>query len=128
MDLKKYFESTNGLGVLSTADEEGKVNAALYSKPHVIDDAHVAFIMADRLTHANIQKNPHAVFLFKEEGAGYQGQRVYLTKEDETTDKELIERTCKREYPRPICEPHYLENTYLVTFSVRSVLPLVGGK
>lgn len=128
MDLKKYFESTDGLGVLSTADEDGKVNAALYSKPHVIDDTHVAFIMADRLTHANIQKNPHAVFLFKEEGAGYQGQRVYLTKEDETTDKALIERTCKREYPRPICEPHYLENTYLVTFSVRSALPLVGEK
>jgi len=128
MDLRKYFESVNGLGVLSTADGEGKVNAALYSKPHVIDDTHVAFIMADRLTHANIQKNPHAIFLFKEDGSGYSGQRVYLTKENETTDKEIIERTCKREYPSPICEPYYLENTFLVTFSVRSVLPLVGKK
>jgi hypothetical protein len=28
----------------------------------------VAFIEADRLTHANLQINPHAVFLFKEGG------------------------------------------------------------
>jgi hypothetical protein len=41
MDLKEYFTSTNGLGVLSTADEKGKVNAAVYSKPQVIDDTHV---------------------------------------------------------------------------------------
>lgn len=41
MDLKEYFTSTNGLGVLSTADEKGKVNAAVYSKPEVIDDTHV---------------------------------------------------------------------------------------
>jgi hypothetical protein len=128
MDLKDYFESANGLGVLSTANEEGRVNAALYSKPQVIDDEHVAFIMADRLTHANIRKNPHAIFLFKEEGPGYQGKRIYLSKENETEDKELIERTCKREYSAPFCEPEYLKNTYLVTFSVQSVEPLVGAK
>ncbi|MBS1238045.1 MAG: hypothetical protein H6R37_1289, partial [Deltaproteobacteria bacterium] len=28
MDLKKYFGSRKGIGVLSTADEKGKVNAA----------------------------------------------------------------------------------------------------
>ncbi len=128
MDLKKYFEETNGLGVLSTANEKGKVNAAIYTKPTVIDDTHVAFIMADKLTHANTQKNPHAVFLFKEDGPGYQGKRVYLTKESETADQELIKRTCKREYPLPFCEPHYLDNTFLVTFSVQLVLPLVGDK
>lgn len=128
MDLKNYFESAQGLGVLSTANDEGKVNAALYSKPHVIDDAHVAFIMADRLTHANIRKNPHAIFLFKEDGPGYQGKRFYITREKETDDKALIERTCKREYNAPYCEPEYLTNTFLVTFSVRSVEPLVGAK
>jgi len=32
MDLKKYFGNKKGLGVLSTADEKGKVNAAVYSK------------------------------------------------------------------------------------------------
>jgi hypothetical protein len=128
MDLKKYFENALGLGVLSTADEKGKVNAAVYSKPQVIDDAHVAFIMGDKLTHANLKNNPWAVFLFKEDGPDYQGKRVYLKKESETDNQELVSRTCKREYPRVYCEPYYLKNSFLVTFSVQSVLPLVGEK
>jgi len=128
MDLKKYFQGTKGFGVLSTADEEGKVNAAVYSKPHVIDDVHVAFIMGDKLTHANIQKNPSAVFLFKEDGPGYEGKRIYLRKEDETANQDEIGKICEREYPGVYCEPHYLKNTFLVTFLVEAVLPLVGEK
>lgn len=128
MELKEYFESTEGFGVLSTADENGKVNAAVYTKPHVIDDEHVAFIMGDKLTHANTQKNPHAVFLFREEGPGYKGKRLYLKKESESNDQELIKKTCVREYPAVFCEPHYLDNAFLATFSVQMVLPLVGTK
>lgn len=128
MDLKKYFQGTKGLGVLSTADEKGKVNAAVYSKPHVIDDRHVALIMGDKLTHANIKKNPSAVFLFKEDGPGYEGKRIYLRKEDETANPDEIGKICDREYPGVYCEPHYLKNTFLVTFAVESVLPLVGEK
>ena len=126
MDFKKYFQGTKGLGVLSTADEKGKVNAAVYSKPQVIDDTHVAFIMGDKLTHANIKKNPSAVFLYKEDGPGYEGKRIYLKKESETDNQELISKTCNREYPGVYCEPYYLKNSFLVTFSVESVLPLVG--
>jgi len=128
MNLKKYFESKKGLGVLSTADEKGKVNAAVYSKPHVIDDKHVAFIMADRLTHANTMKNPYATFLFKEEGTGYKGKRLYLKKQGETENQELIAATCKIEYAGSICEPRYLKKTFLVTYKVESVLPLLGKK
>ena len=128
MNLKKYLESKNGLGVLSTADEKGKVNVALYSKPHVIDDKHVAFIMADTLTHANTKKNPYATFLFKEDGKGYKGKRLVLKRQSETEDQELIAATCKIEYAGRICEPRYLKKTFLVTFSVQSVLPLLGKK
>jgi len=128
VNLKRYFNVKKGLGVLSTADEKGKVNAAVYSKPHVIDDKHVAFIMADRLTHANTNKNPYAIFLFKEEGPGYKGKRLYLKKLSETEDQELIAGTCKIEYAGSICEPRYLKKTFLVTFRVQSVLPLLGKK
>ncbi len=128
MDLKKYFGSRKGIGVLSTADEKGKVNAALYSKPHVIDDKHVAFIMADRLTHANTNKNPFATFLFKEDGKGYKGKRLYLKKKNETENQELIAETCKIEYAGSICEPRYLKKTFLVTYKVELVLPLLGKK
>jgi hypothetical protein len=128
MELKEYFDGKEGFGVLSTADEEGKVNAAVYTKPHVIDTERVAFIMGDKLTHANTQKNPYAIFLFREEGPGYEGKRLYLKKESETDDPELIKKTCDREYPAVFCEPHYLDNAYLVTFSVQKVLPLIGAK
>jgi hypothetical protein len=73
MELKEYFESTNGTGVLSTADSEGKVDAAVYARPHILDDGSAAFIMLDRLTHHNLQSNPHAAYLFIEEGPGYRG-------------------------------------------------------
>ena len=128
MELRDYFDSTEGFGVLSTADESGKVNAAVYTKPQVIDDSRVAFIMGDKLTHNNIQKNPQAVFLYREEGPGYDGKRLYLRKETETDDPELIKKTCVSDYPTVFCEPHYLDNAYLVTFAVETVLPLVGAK
>ena len=128
MDLKKYFGSRKGIGVLSTADEKGKVNAAVYSKPHVIDDKHVSFIMADRLTHANTNKNPFATFLFKEDGKGYKGKRLYLKKKNETENQKLIAETCKIEYAGSICEPRYLKKTFLVTYKVESALPLLGKK
>jgi len=70
MSLKDYFGSKKGFGVLSTADEGGKVDAAAYASPHVIDDQHVAFIMADKLSHANITKNPYAVYLSRKMGPG----------------------------------------------------------
>lgn len=58
MKLAEYFEKTNGVGILSTADEKGKVNAAIYGRPHFMDENTVAFISSDRLTHANLKKIP----------------------------------------------------------------------
>ncbi len=55
MNLKEYFKRKNGFGVLSTADKNSKVDAAPYARPHVIDDTHIASIMSDRLSHANIR-------------------------------------------------------------------------
>jgi hypothetical protein len=128
MDLKGYFSKKDGLGILSTVDEKGVVNSAVYSKPHVIDDAVVAFIMGDKRTHANLKASPYAVFLFKEEGPGFRGKRIYLKKAHELTNKDLISRTCKREYSGPYCEPYYLKNCFLVSFIVESIRPLVGDK
>jgi len=74
MDLKAYFENTRGIGVMSTANSDGWVDSAIYSRPHVMDDGLLAFIMRDRLTHSNLQSNPHAAYLFVEQGAGYRGE------------------------------------------------------
>jgi hypothetical protein len=126
MELKKYFQSTKGLGVLSTADDKGKVDSAVYSRPKVVDDGRVAFIMSDRLSLANVRKNPHAAYLFRENGEGWQGVRLFLEYESETREGADVAAACSKEYPGPYCGERFLQGASLVTFRVVSVLPLVG--
>lgn len=123
MDLKMYFEKTSGLGILSTADYSGKVDAAVYSRPHFMDDGTVAFIMRDRLTHNNLQSNPHAAYLFKEAGEGYAGKRLFLTKVGEEKETERLYKLRRRSYPS---DKERRESKYLVFFSVDKTLPLIG--
>jgi hypothetical protein len=122
MDLKKYFEEKKGFGVLSTADDQGKVDSAVYAKPHVMDEDTVAFIMADRLTHHNLQSNDHAAFLFREQGPGYQGIRLFLTKLREEQDTDLLYSLRRRKYPDDKDRPRFL-----VFFKVDKTLPLIGA-
>jgi hypothetical protein len=97
MQLDEYFENAIGVGVLSTADHSGIVNAAIYGRPHFMDENTVAFIASDRLTHANLKKNPSVIYLFKEDGS-YKGRRLYLTKTREEKDSPLIEKIRRKKY------------------------------
>lgn len=124
MTLDAYFEEKKGLGVLATADGDGKVNAAVYSRPHVMEDGTLAFIMWDRLTHSNLQSNPHAMFLFREEGPGYKGKRLYLTKTREEEETELL-HTLRRKSYSP--EKDEKESKFLVFFQIEKEIPLVGS-
>ena len=124
MDLKEYFENTKGFGVLSTADKQGKVDAAVYSRPHVMEDGTIASIMRDRLTHENLKTNPHAVYLFLEEGKGYRGKRLFLTKIGEEQDSELINEICRRCYPSDL---QVKDPQFLVIFRIDKELPLIGA-
>jgi hypothetical protein len=36
MDLAQYFENKKGTGVLATADDQCRVDLAVYARPHVI--------------------------------------------------------------------------------------------
>jgi len=91
MTIAEYFEKTQGRGILATADKDGNVDAAVYAKPKILDDNSIAFIMRDRLTHANVDSNPHASYLFLEhEGGGYKGIRLTLTKTHEEKDSERL--------------------------------------
>jgi hypothetical protein len=80
MNLSDYFEKTEGTGILGTADINGNVDAAIYARPHVIDEKTVAFIMNERLSYQNITANPKAAYLFLEDCPGYKGKRLYLSK------------------------------------------------
>lgn len=123
MKLKEYFENVNGLGVLSTADSNGIVDTAVYSRPHVMEDGTLAFIMRDRLTHENIQSNPHAAYLFKENGPGYKGKRLYLTKIREEQDSERIDSLSRR---GRTSDQDKNKSRFLVYFKIEKERPLVG--
>uniref|UniRef100_A0A7V4LCT1 Pyridoxamine 5'-phosphate oxidase family protein n=1 Tax=Desulfobacca acetoxidans TaxID=60893 RepID=A0A7V4LCT1_9BACT len=123
-ELLEYFGNISGHGVLATADARGKVNQAVFARPHVMEDGTVAFIMPHRLTHKNLQENPHAAYLFMESGPGYQGKRLYLTKVREEQDTELLYSLRRRTYP---AEKEKQEGPrFLVFFRVDQVLPLIG--
>ena len=125
MELKEYFENIKGLGVMSTADSDGNVNSAVYSRPHFMKDGSLAFIMRDRLTHENIRSNPHASFLFKEDGTGYKGKRLYLTKIREEENSELIASLSRRSYP---ADQENKNSRFLVFFKLDKELPLIGDE
>jgi len=124
MKLSEYFDQADGFGVLSTAVQSGKVNAAVYGRPHFIDEETVAFIAADRLTHANLQVNPHAAYIFKEEG-GYEGRRLYITKIREEKDSPLIEQIRRKKHPSGKGN-HQSGPKFLIFFHLDKVLPLIG--
>lgn len=122
MNLTTYFDETKGMGVLSTADGQGVVNAAVYARPHIMDDGNIAFIMRDRLSHHNLQSNPHAAYLFREAGTGYKGIRLHLTRVHEESDTPLVKELCRRCYMDD--NPDTVR--FLVTFRVDKELPLIG--
>jgi len=121
MTLKEYFETNKGLGILSTADSEGKVDAAVYSRPHFMEDGTMALVMRDRLSHTNLQSNPHAMYLFKEDGPGYKGKRLFITKVREEKNTELLESLRRR-------KTAYEDDAdrFLVFFKIDKEVPLVG--
>ncbi len=121
MELNDYFEKTTGTGILSTADKNGKVNAAIYSRPHFLNGGKMAFIMRDRLSHSNLQSNPHAVYLFIEDGPGYKGKRLYLNMVKEEKNAEQIVSLQRRKYKTEV-----EEDRFLVFFEPYRESPLVG--
>lgn len=121
MDLKDYFDNAQGLGVLATSDAAGKVDAAVYSRPHVMAEDTVAFIMHDRLSHHNLESNPHAAYVFVEDGSKSKGKRLFLTKVKEEKDTELLQSLRRRDYGEK-------KGLYLVYFKVDEVLPILGSQ
>ncbi len=121
MELKEYFEKTKGVGVFSTADGDGRVDSAVYSRPNFLEDGCLAMIMRDRLTHKNLLSNPYAVYLYIEDGPGYKGKRLFLKKLGEGQSRELVESMHRHKD-----FDHDEETRFLVFFELEKVLPLVG--
>lgn len=124
MELKPYFTTTQGTGVLATAAATGEVTTAIYAKPHFLEGDSLAFIMRERLTYANLQSNGHACYLFLEQGSGHQGIRLSLEKIDQSDDPQMIASLTRRHLSP--AEDQAKGPKHLVRFRVTKVLPLVG--
>ena len=127
-NLKDYFENIEGRGVLATADKEGRVDVAIYARPHFIDDNTIAFIMADKLSHSNVQENPKVAYLFMENKEEYVGRRLFLTKIRESEDQDFIKTLSKHKSACSNCQSFDEKKLFLVYFKIDSVLPLVGAE
>ncbi len=125
MKLREYLEQKQGISILSSADKEGKCTTAIYSKPRIMEDNIVAFIMRERLTYHNVRNNPHAAYMFIEQNPGYQGIRLFLTKIGEDNDPELIARMTRRNLTAE--EDREKGPKHLVVFRVDMILPLIGA-
>jgi putative heme iron utilization protein len=123
MEISEYFATTQGHGVLATANDKGKVNAAVYSKPYFTDEHTAVFIMAERLSYENLKTNPKAVYLFIESTEEWTGKRLYLKKTKEENNEQLVARICEA------CDySHYdVGGRHVTYFEVEEVIPLLGG-
>jgi hypothetical protein len=126
MNLSEYFKNTKGVGILATADSDGKVDAAVYARPHIMEDESIAFIMWNRLSYANLQSNPYAAYIFMEDGSGYKGKRLYLIKTREEKNSELIKELSSRSYDSD--KEDLKESRRLVYFNLEKELPLIGSE
>jgi len=123
MSLAEYFKNIKGLGVLATSDCEGNVDIAVYSRPYIIDETTIAFSMLEKLSYSNVQSNPKAAYMFAEQGEGYTGKRLHLTKTGEEKDPDRI-KEIKQQHTKTR-EPDE-KARHLIYFTVDKIRPLVG--
>lgn len=125
MNLKDYFKTKNGNGVLATANSDGKVNVAVYAKPFVENDSTIAFVTTNRLTYANLQSNPQAAYLFLESGGVYGGKRLFLTKIQELKGEDVTQPELKERYEKAV-KTYKNEQFTVVFFRVNEIRQLIG--
>jgi hypothetical protein len=124
MGLSEYFENTEGMGILATADSDGNVDLAIYARPHMEDDETLMLVMSDKLSHTNLQSNPKAAYMFIEETKGYRGKRLYLQKLREENDPEVVQSVRRRK--RYDEEGEVVSGSSAVYFKIDKIRPLVG--
>jgi len=126
MNLTEYFATRGGTGIMSTADKQGKVDAAIYASPHIMEGGSLAMIMRERLTYKNLQENPYAVYLFLEDSPIYAGVRLFLKKTGEDDNAELISKMTRRSLSGE--EDQAKGAKHIVYFQLEKTLNLIGGE
>ena len=92
--LMEYFNKAPRIGTLSTADKSGNVDSAVFGSPRMTDEKTVVMGLGENRTLANLQQNPHAVFLIVEPGKEFmdwKGVRVYLKAQTIATSGQMLD-------------------------------------
>ena len=125
--LMDYFNKQPSLGVLSTANKEGKIDAAVFGSPMMVDEKTVVMGLGNNRTFAYLQDNPNAVFTIMEQGAtlaDWKGLRVYLKMKNYATSGETLDA-----YRQKVAEAAGEDAAAMihasVTFEVGEVRPLI---
>lgn len=125
--LMEYFNKQPRIGVLSTSSRSGLVDAAVFGSPQMIDDKTVVVALGGGRTAANLQENPHAVYMIMEPGSGvldWKGIRVYLRMREHVTSGPGLENY-KRQAAEIIGRQAADMIQALATFEITEVRPLV---
>jgi len=93
--LMDYFNKQPRLGTLSTASKDGKVNAAYFGSPYMVDEKTIIMGLTKNRTLYYLQENPNAVFMIMEPGktlTEWKGVRLYVKMTDCSTAGEKLEK------------------------------------
>ncbi len=93
------------------------------AESHFMDEETITFIAGDRLTHANLQVNPHAAYIFKEKAVTKAAGFTSL--KSERKDSPLIEEIRLKKHPSGKGNPQSGPK-FLIFFHLDKVLPLIG--
>jgi hypothetical protein len=127
MLLMEYFNKQPRLGVISTSSKDGLVDCAVYGSPQMIDEKTVIVALARGRTFANLQENPHAVYMIMEPGAGildWKGIRVYLRMLEYADSGPKLE-AYKSQMAKVVGEQAAGMIVVLASFEVTEVRPLI---
>jgi hypothetical protein len=93
--LMEYFNKQPRLGTLSTSGKNGKVNAAYFGSPRMVDEQTIFMGIGNNRTFANLQDNPNAVFMVMEPGQSimdWKGVRIYVAMTECQTSGEKLDQ------------------------------------
>jgi len=124
--LMEYFNKQPRLGTLSTANKAGNVNVAYFGSPRMVDEKTVFMGLGNNRTFANLQDNPHAVYMIMEPGESlpeWKGVRVYLTMMDCQKSGEKLDQI-KAAIAEKAGEAAAKMIHAAVTFEIKEIRPL----
>ena len=115
------------VGVLATADAQGKPNAAYFGSPHMDLEGNLIMGLMENRTLANLEANPQAVFFtVKEAPVGFTtpGWRLYLKVNKIDREGEVLAQV-KKAIAAAVGEQAAAGIKAGVIFEVTAVRPLV---